>query len=106
MITVLDNPAREIKGTNDRGNYHFFIQKAKLTSVDRDGIEEVRVFEVQSNPGETYEPGSDYLIDPSSCYIGRTDKGRERLMVGASPKLVRLSKLAADLGKPAALKAA
>lgn len=106
MIEVLNTPAREIKGTNDRGNYHFFIQKAKLTSVDRDGIEETRVFEVQANPGEVYEPATDYIVDPSSCYIGRTEKGRERLMIGASPRLVRLSRLLAEHAKSAPLKAA
>lgn len=105
MIEVLNTPARELKGTNARGNYHFFIQKAKLTSVDRDGIEETRVFEVQANPGETYEPATDYIVDPASFYVGRSEKGRDRLMVGGSPKLVRLSKLAADYGKPS-LKAA
>ena len=104
MIEVLSVVAREIKGTKDGRNYHFYIQKAKLTSVDRDGIEETRVFDVQSNPGETYEPAGDYVIDPTSLYIGRNDKGRERLMVGASPKLVRLATLIA--GSKPHLKAA
>lgn len=94
MIEVLDVPAREIKGTKEGRNYHFFVQKCKLTSNNRDGISETRVFEVQSNPGETYPPASDYIVDPSSCFVGRTDKGRERLMIGAAPRLMRVSDLA------------
>jgi hypothetical protein len=57
------------------------------------------VFEVNSNPGETYEPATDYIVDPASFYVGRTEKGCDRFMVGAS-RLARLSKLFADQTKP------
>ena len=99
MIEILDLPARELKGTSERGNYHFFVQKARVVSVDRDGIETADVVEVQANPGEIYEPGDDYIIDPSSIYVGnsapdRNGRSRKRMMIGASPKLVRISNLA------------
>lgn len=96
MIEILDIAPRELKGTSDRGNYHFFVQKARLTSLDRNGIEETRVFEVQSRPGEVYEPATDYIVDPSSLYIGSVNVGgrhRDRLMVAGSPKLIRASAL-------------
>jgi hypothetical protein len=110
MIEVLDIAPREMKGTSANGkNYHFYIQKAKVTSVDRDGIETSDVVEVQTDPGDVYEPASDYVIDPRSCYVGTyqdaKQRTRKRIQIGNSVRLVRLSKLANDFAKPA-LKAA
>lgn len=107
MIEVLDIPPREMKGTSAASgkNYHFFVQKVRVVSVDRDGIETADVVEVQSDPGEVYEPAADYVIDPSSVYVGsyqdKAQRVRKRMQIGNSPRLVRLSKLIADAGKPA-----
>lgn len=90
MIEILNIPAREIKGTNANGNYHFFEQVAVLRSVDRDGVEEVTKFKVISNPGETYEPGSDYAIDASAAYVTRDEKGRDVLRLRRNVRLVRV----------------
>lgn len=76
MIEIVDAKPEEIKGTNARGNYHFFKQKAILHAVDRDGIEEVRAFSVVSNPGETYEPGDDYALSPDYRIARRTASGK------------------------------
>ncbi|EPR17566.1 hypothetical protein M527_16020 [Sphingobium indicum IP26] len=108
MIEVLNIPPRHLKGTNDKGNYDFYIQKARIKSVDRDGIETTDVIEIQSNPGEVYEPGDDYLIDPTCVYVGnvqgRDGRNRKRPMLGQL-RLVRLADLVARNSKPA-LKAA
>lgn len=110
MIEVLDVPAREMKGTSANGkNYHFYVQKARVVSIDRDGIETADVVEVQTEPGEVLEPATDYIIDPTSVYVGtyqdRNQRTRKRMQIGNSPRLVRLSKLVAEHGKPS-LKAA
>jgi hypothetical protein len=89
MIEVTNTPPEEIKGTKDGRNYHFFKQKAILRTVDRDGIEEVRSFTVVANPGETYEPGSDYAISADSCYLARDERGNDVLRLRRSVKLVR-----------------
>lgn len=90
MIEVLSTPAREVKGTNARGNYHFFEQIALLRTVDRDGIEEAQKFRITSEPGECYEPGNDYAVDASSLYLARDEKGNDVLRVRRNVKLVRV----------------
>lgn len=112
MIEVLDVPARHMKGTGAAGvNYDFYIQKVRLESVDRDGIETTEVVEVQSDPGEVLSPGVDFIVDPSCLFVGTTvdKKGyqRKRIMVPQNPKLISFDELARSLGysKPA-LKAA
>jgi hypothetical protein len=102
MIEILNIPAREIKGTNANGNYHFFEQVAVLRSVDRDGVEEVTKFKVISNPGETYEPAADYAIDASAAYVMRDEKGRDVLRLRRNVKLVRVGAAAARTLKAAA----
>ncbi len=93
MIEILNIPPREVKGTNANGNYHFFEQVAVLRSVDRDDVEEVTKFKVNSNPGEAYEPGNDYAIDASAAYVTRDDKGRDVLRLRRNVKLVRTGAL-------------
>lgn len=100
MIEVLNTAAEEIKGTNARGNYHFFKQACLLRAVDRDGVEEVRKFYVVANPGETYEPGNDYALSPDCLYLARDEKGNDVLRVRRNIKLVRIG------ASRAALKAA
>lgn len=90
MIEIIDSKPEEIKGTNLKGNYHFFKQKAVLRTIDRDGIEEVRTFSVVSNPGETYEPGRDYALSPDCLYLARDEKGNDVLRVRRTIKLVRV----------------
>jgi hypothetical protein len=113
MIEVLDIAPREMKGTAATGkNYHFFVQKARVVSVDRDGIETADVVEVQAEPGEVLAPGDDYLLDPSSCYVGtyqdRNQRTRKRIQIGNSPRLVSFDQLARERGyvKAPAVKAA
>lgn len=83
MIEIVDKKPEEIKGTNARGNYHFYKQKAILRSTDRDGIEEVRTFSVVSNPGETYEPGDDYALSPDCLYLARDERGNDDPVITA-----------------------
>lgn len=113
MIEVLNIPAREMKGTSGDGrNYHFFSQKTRITSVDRDGIETMDVVEYSSEPGEVLPPADDYIIDPSSVYVGtRQDKkgrSRKQIMIGSGLRLVSFDKLARERGyvKAPAVKAA
>ncbi len=104
MIEVLDVPAREMKGTSPSNgkNYHFFVQKARVASVDRDGIETLDVVEVQSEPGEVLDPADDYIVDPTSVYVGtyqdRNQRTRKRIQLGNSPRLVSFDKLARERG--------
>lgn len=97
MIEVLATPPEEIKGTNARGNYHFFKQACLLRAVDRDGVEEVRKFFVAANPGETYEAGADYAISPDSVFLARDDKGNDVLRMRRNVKLVKLGASRASL---------
>lgn len=103
MIEVLDVPSRHMKGTSASGtNYDFYIQKAKITSVDRDGIETSDVVEVQSEPGEVLPTGDDFIIDPTSYYVSTIvdKKGyqRKRILVPQNPKLVSFDALAKARG--------
>lgn len=97
MIEVTASAPEEIKGTNAKGNYHFFKQKAILRTVDRDGIEEVRAFSIVSNPGETYEPGTDYAISADSVFLTRDEKGNDVLRLRRNVKLVRVAAAGARL---------
>lgn len=103
MIEVLNVPAREMKGTSAEGrNYHFFSQKVRITSVDREGIETADVVEVSSEPGEVLEPADDYIIDPTSVYVGtyqdKKGRSRKRMMIGAGARLVSFDQLARERG--------
>ena|SRR5690606_6702719 len=101
MIEIVDVKPEEVKGTNAKGNFHFFKQKAVLRTVDRDGIQEVRAFTVLSEPGETYEPGSDYALSPDCLYLARDEKGNDVLRVRRSIKLIRVAAARPALSKAA-----
>lgn len=114
MIEVLAIDPRQLKGTDKNGrNYDFYVQKTRVQSVDRDGIETSDVVEIQSDPGEVLSPADDYVVHPTSVYamntVGKDGRTRKRLAIPGNPKLIRFDELARSLGyvkAPAQAKAA
>jgi len=103
MIEVLDIEPRHLKGTGKDGrNYDFYVQKTRVESIDRDGIETTDVVEVQSEPGEVLTPADDYIVHPASVYaanvLGKDGRTRKRFSIPGSPKLIRFADLAKELG--------
>lgn len=100
MIEVLDVEAREVKGDD----YHYYIQAARYTEVDRRGLETVEIVDVRvdaKNP--LYKPADDYVVHPSATYVrhyqDRNGRNKKGFAIALSPKLIRVGDLVAELTK-------
>jgi predicted DNA-binding transcriptional regulator AlpA len=87
---------RELKGNNDKGDYHFLVQKVKVHGVDFDGDPTTGKFEISFKPGESvYQPGY-YLPHPErAIYVGRGQNNKPRPMIGGSPSMISLEDMIA-----------